>query len=104
VLYLDGEAEVQVDKTNPSYIVGDFINWWNQQCSKRGVPAPRDPACYRVVRSLLKKYGLDSTKRMAVYFFENHAGRLREGEPRHFILFSSMRQSIESDMKGLGLL
>lgn len=103
VLHVKEDVELRRSKVDKQTAVQQFMEWWGGQCSRRGLPSPHDPACYRILRNLLAKYGEPVLKVMALHLFENHADRLRKGEPQHFVYFATKQQVIKRELEELGL-
>lgn len=97
---LEGEVEALRAARDATDQPKEFIAWWRERSEHYSIPFGYTPEQNRLVRSLLKRYDMETLKHRATLFFQRYSEPLAEGEyDRPFILFASKLSAIESELK-----
>jgi len=78
-----------------------FIDWWREQCYKMGITYEyrvAEPQGIRIIQSMLKRRSLGDLQELATHFLLDHGNKLKE-DPRHFVVFASMADTMEQELK-----
>ena len=93
----DEPVPIEVTPTKPPH--QEFLDWWRAQCRERNIAytyRDAEPMGHRIILSMLKKRDLKKLKGLAIQFFRDYMELLTE-EPRHFMLFASMVDKVETE-------
>lgn len=80
-----------------------FVTWWKDRCVDYNAPrwSPRG-ADRAIARRLVKQYGLDKLKQIAIVFWRRYSDPLVSGEYRsHMVLFQHHLAEARKDLESI---